>query len=239
MRRSACKHFLPILFEGSDTQTASACTHPNTHTAWWHLKIQVGCQNSCCHLTWGFGLLSPSRQQAERKTNFLLFSVLCSSEKYFFTQNIVSDDRNYNLSYSNIDFNYSTKLLKGHALNMLLTSSSVDTFCHNSARYGFYFGQRMDILPVQTNGSHRPMGWPWGGQEPTLTVGWTRAPSWSSQYASDYYTKYSPGSAESTTSHKSSKKFYWKSQCLCWWLRINRFTSIMHQSTSEENVPYF
>lgn len=63
----------------------------------------------------------------------------------------MSDDRNYNLSYSNIDFNYSTKLLKGQALNILLTSSSVDTFGHNIARCSFYFGQGMDILTVQTH----------------------------------------------------------------------------------------
>jgi len=63
----------------------------------------------------------------------------------------VSNDRNYNLSYINIDLNYSTKLLKGQALNILLISSLVDTFGHNSARYSFYFGQGMDILPVWTH----------------------------------------------------------------------------------------
>lgn len=51
----------------------------------------------------------------------------------------MADDRNYNLPHSNIDLNSSTKLLKGQAVNILLISTSVDTFGHDSARQEILF----------------------------------------------------------------------------------------------------
>lgn len=90
----------------------------------------------------------------------------------------VSDDRNYNLSHSNVDLNYPTKQLGSQALNLLLKSSLIDKF-------EVLFGQGMDI-PALT---HSPA--PAGGcsssssaVEPRQGRSQHWAPSWCLQHIS-------------------------------------------------------
>lgn len=93
-----------------------------------------------------------SKQKGKLGFCYSHFMFYAPQSREFSQQNVVSDDRYYNLSHSNVYLNYPTKQLESQALNLLLKSSFIDRFDHSSAREKFYFGQGMDI-PVLTHSS--------------------------------------------------------------------------------------
>lgn len=101
----------------------------------------------------------------------------------------VSDDRNYNLSHSNVDLNYPTKQLGSQALNLLLTSSPIDT-----AEVLFWSGNGYSCTDPQSCSSCRMQqqqlsSGAQAGQEPALSPILLLA-------AHLHLPKYSPGSAD-------------------------------------------